>query len=100
QRLVEAKTIDSEVAAAFEGTNSPGSLKQASEKYNKLFAAAAENEKDTKHELLRKVLVAENSPIANVSIDYQRLYDVPTAQKMRALKRKVDELDATHPGAP
>ena len=100
EKLVEAKKVDPQVAAAFEATNSPASLKQASETYNKIFANAAENEKDPKLENLRKVLLAEGSPIANGSIDYQRLYDVPTAQKMRALKRKVDELDATHPGAP
>jgi hypothetical protein len=100
QKLIDAKTIHPQVAAAFSGTNTPAGLKQASEIYNNLFAAAAEKEKESDYADLRKILVADDSPIANGSIDYGRLYDVPTAQKSRALQRKVDELDATHPGAP
>ncbi|MDA1273462.1 MAG: PSD1 and planctomycete cytochrome C domain-containing protein [Verrucomicrobia bacterium] len=51
-------------------------------------------------EELRQILYGSDSP-ANVPEDeLRRLFDVPTAQKLRALKRKLDELDATHPGAP
>jgi len=32
--------------------------------------------------------------------EFDRLYDVATSQKLRELQRKIDELDATHPGAP
>jgi hypothetical protein len=32
--------------------------------------------------------------------ELRRFADTPTQQKLRALKRKVDELDAVHPGAP
>ena len=55
---------------------------------------------DTNEEALRLVLYAADSPANISSADIPRLFDVPTAQKNRALKRKLEELDATHPGAP
>ncbi len=51
-------------------------------------------------ESVRQLLYGDGSP-AIVSLgEVRRLFDVPTAQKVRALQRKLDELDATHPGAP
>jgi hypothetical protein len=55
---------------------------------------------DTNLESLRQVLYGPDSPTVVPENEIMRLFDVPTAQKVRALRRKVDELDATHPGAP
>jgi hypothetical protein len=122
-----------EVCAGFTGTNHPDStnrlngavlqlfadhppvsLKEAAERYNKLFADVNKEWKgaltnspapkalaDADREALRQVLYGSGSPIAALdSGDLQRFTDTPAQQKLRALKRKVDELDATHPGAP
>lgn len=55
---------------------------------------------DPNAEALRQVLYGEDSPVNLPSSEIPRLFDVPTAQKHRALQRKVEELEATHPGAP
>jgi mono/diheme cytochrome c family protein len=51
-------------------------------------------------ESLRGLLYGDSSPIQEAVRNIDRFFDVPTAQKGRALRRKVEELDATHPGAP
>jgi len=51
-------------------------------------------------EALRSLLYAADSPANVPAGEVPRLFDVPTAQKSRALQRKVEELDATHEGAP
>ena len=55
---------------------------------------------DPDREALRLILNATDSPVVTVIKDVDRFFATPVAQKIRALKRKVDELDATHPGAP
>lgn len=55
---------------------------------------------DAAREALRRWLSGDESPIQQATRDIGRFYDVPVAQKVRALRRKVEELDATHPGAP
>jgi mono/diheme cytochrome c family protein len=93
-------------------TNAPVSIKEVAERYDRLFADidkgwraitktnAPSSLKDTNREALRQVLYAENSPFHMESDEMYRLFDTPAQQKVRALKRKIDELDATHPGAP
>jgi hypothetical protein len=110
------------VTQAFIG-DPPGSMKDVAERYGKLFAEADkrwqelrdEDKKksdgsgtapapaalpDANQEALRAVLYAESSPANLTADEIRRLFDVPTAQKLRALQRKLEELDATHPGAP
>ena len=98
----------------------PSSLKDVADRYGKLFTDLDNKWKgitkdstnasagacvtnilaDANEEAFRKVLYSEDAP-PNISRDQiPRLFDVPTAQKTRALKRKVDELDASHAGAP
>jgi cytochrome c553 len=94
-------------------TNAPASLKEVAELYDKLFAGIDKQWRDisaktnppasfanTSKEALRQALYAENSPFRMDSEEMYRLFDTPAQQKVRALKRKIDELDATHPGAP
>jgi hypothetical protein len=112
------------VARAFR--EAPSSLKQVAERYNQLFAdidkqwtelleAYAKTNSttsgpnsasmpgafaDSDQEALRQVLYAPEAP-PNVDFDsLRRLLDTPAQQKLRALRRKVEELDATHPGSP
>jgi len=61
---------------------------------------APESLPDPDQERLRLVLTAPDSPVMAAMKDIDRFFDTPTGQKIRALKRKVDELEATHPGAP
>jgi hypothetical protein len=104
----------------------PSSLKQVAERYNKLFADIDKEWKslleahaktnntvggpnlasappafsDSDQEALRQVLYAPDAP-PNVDFDsLRRLLDTPAQQKLRALRRKVEELDATHSGSP
>ena len=98
------------VAALFK--TPPASLKDVADRYDKLFAdidqqwrelaknpkAAALADKD--REALRQVLYAETSPFKMDSEEMYKLFDTPAQQKVRANQRKLDELDATHAGAP
>ncbi|MCS1409684.1 MAG: hypothetical protein M2R45_02868 [Verrucomicrobia subdivision 3 bacterium] len=55
---------------------------------------------DPAQEALRQVLYADGAP-PNIALDQAtQLLDVPTQQKIISLKREVDRLPATHPGAP
>ena len=116
------KPVNPLVAEAFAAAP-PASMKEVAERYGKLFSDADQRwqellethknkspsgEKvdlpsalpDPGQEALRQVLYSENSPARLSSGEIRRLFDVPTAQKLRALQRKLEELDATHPGAP
>lgn len=55
---------------------------------------------DSGLEQLRQVVLAPDSPIEEALNDVNRFFDTPTAQKSRALQRRIEELEATHPGAP
>lgn len=55
---------------------------------------------DSHEEVLRQFLYAESSPTHVDDGSLRRMYDVPQGQKARALQRKIEELDAVHPGAP
>jgi hypothetical protein len=119
----DSGTANPLVATAF--ANAPESLKQVAERYTGVFTnidqqwkeliAKAEKEKSTASgpnaslptalpdksaEELRQVLYADNSPLNLNDDEYRRLFDTPVSQKLRALRRKIDELDATHDGAP
>ena len=100
------------VAKAFAG-DAPKDLKEVAERYRKIFAevdqAWIDGRKENadlaklvsdEQEALRQVLYADNAPPNLDPGEITRLFDVPAAQRNRALKRKIEELDATHPGAP
>lgn len=100
------------VAKAF-ADKAPGSLKEVAEIYKGVFegvnseweTSIKENPKlerfqTDEKEQVRQVLYAKNGALDLSEGEVMRLFDVPDAQKVRALKRKLDELDATHPGSP
>jgi len=103
----------------------PTSLKEAAERYGKLFSEVdkewqelltANTRKnsagaglqpscptalpDRNQEALRQIIYADDAPPQVAPGELRRLLDTPAQQKLRALQRAVDELDATHPGAP
>jgi hypothetical protein len=99
------------VAAMFK--TAPESLKEVADRYDNLFEetdkhwrelAAKTNApkafEEKEREALRQVLYAGDSPFNMDSEEMYRLFDTPAQQKVRALRRKIDELDATHAGAP
>lgn len=109
-----AAPINPVIARAF--TNGPpATMKDVAECYGKIFAEVdkqwqealtATNSPaisalpDPAREAVRQILYAADAP-ANVPVtEFDRLYDVPTIQKVRELQRHIKELDATHPGAP
>ncbi|MCW5559019.1 MAG: DUF1553 domain-containing protein, partial [Verrucomicrobiae bacterium] len=73
---------------------------QETEAAQKAGMPAPESLKEPAREALRQLLYGPESPITAATRDVDRFFDTPTGQKIRALKRKLDELDATHPGAP
>jgi mono/diheme cytochrome c family protein len=99
------------VAALF--TNAPNSLSNVAERYDQLFASIDKQWRDSATqtnapaalasadaEALRQVIYSEKGAFALNSEEMYRLFDTPAQQKVRALRRKVEELDATHAGAP
>lgn len=102
------------VAKAFSG-EPPTSMKEVAERYGKAFkevdthweeALASTNSpaptalKDTAEEAVRQTLYADGVPANLPRNEFHRLYETPVQQKLRALQRNIDELDAIHPGAP
>ena len=95
----------------FFATNSPASLKEVAERYNQMAKRVVEDWKkavkedkaasvlaDASEEVVRQLLFNSDSP-THIE-EFRRVFDIPTSQKLRALQRKIDELDATHPGTP
>jgi hypothetical protein len=72
----------------------------ALEAANKAGSPAPEKLPDADQEAVRLVVHGPDSPLQEVRNGVDRFFDTPVAQKLRALQRKIDELDATHPGAP
>ncbi|MFO1498773.1 MAG: DUF1553 domain-containing protein [Verrucomicrobiota bacterium] len=117
EALLADGSVNPWVAHAFSGAP-PRSIAEAADRYGTLFAevqdlseraaSSASNQdrataplfEDPALEELRQVLSGPESPALVPDGEVTRLFDVPSIQKLRALKRKVEELDATHPGAP
>lgn len=123
--LASNSLLNSIVARGF-ATNPPASMKDVAMRYGALlnnidrrwteFVAAeakltnnpASGSSDARsatlpsgaEEALRQVLYAEDAPPNIPKSEFDRLFDVPTGQRLRALERAIVELDATHPGAP
>jgi hypothetical protein len=100
------------VARAFSG-EPPAGMKDVAERYDKIFTnidqrweQARTNSPtlqalpDTDQEALRQILYAADAPANLPYSEFDRLYDVPTGQKLRELQRHIEELDASSPGAP
>jgi hypothetical protein len=102
------------VARAFAG-EPPAAMKDVAERYGKLFteidkrweeALAQTNGPapralpEAAPEALRQILYAADAPANVPHSEFDRLYDVPTGQKLRELQRHIEELDASSPGAP
>jgi hypothetical protein len=101
------------VAKSF-AADSPSSLKEVAKRYTELFTEVDKERRAAQtnapppdaltapaREELRQVLYGSGSPImAMDSGELHRLMETPVQQKLRALRRKIDELDVTHPGAP
>jgi hypothetical protein len=98
------------IAKAFANESLEG-MKDVAARYKKVFeeveSAWQEAKKDKKERLekdepeaVRQVLYASESPTKVQDEQIPRLLDVPSAQKNRALQRKLEELDAVHPGSP
>ncbi|HXJ60400.1 MAG TPA: PSD1 and planctomycete cytochrome C domain-containing protein [Verrucomicrobiae bacterium] len=106
--------LNAEVVALFAPERAPASLKEVAERYNTLFGGVDREWRDQQtnalkpavlapasREELRQFLYASSSPVMSLDADeLRRFTDTPTQQKLRALQRKVEELDAVHPGAP
>ncbi|MDC0267895.1 PSD1 and planctomycete cytochrome C domain-containing protein [bacterium] len=91
----------------------PTSLKSLSQVYGKLFTdissqwqacLASDPEAlglpDPDAEAIRLILYASNAPARVPLQNLNRLFEVKVGEKVRRLKRRLDGLDAEHPGAP
>ncbi len=109
--------LNPRVVAAF-ATNAPASMAEVAGRYTALFRAvdlewqaALDGAKDSggaaptalpepDAEALRQHLFGADSPTVISWDEAYQAAPTPDQQKFRALRRKVDELEATHPGAP
>jgi len=109
-----AVSINPLIAHAFAGAP-PASMKNVAERYGKLITEvdqrwqevlAATNSPvapalpDAAQEAVRQIVYAADAPANLPRKEFDRLYDVPTVQKLRELQHHIDELDSTSPGAP
>ncbi len=106
--------LNRQVAALFHANQPPASLRDVAAAYDELFAAVDREWRQARtnqpaptalsnpdREALRGVLYGDRSPVLALSDgELTRFMDTPAQQKLRALQRKLDELDATHPGVP
>jgi hypothetical protein len=112
--LVEKTNVNSLVAHALAG-EPPAAMKDVADRYGRLFTEidkrwqqtlAATNSPvatklpDPDAEAVRQILYAADAPANLPPTEFDRLYETPVAQKLRALQRQVAELDASSPGAP
>jgi hypothetical protein len=97
--------VNPRVAKLFAG-EPPKDLKEVAKRYGDLFSEinklAKESPKfaDANDEGLRAVLFAEEAPTNLPKDQIPRLWEVKVAEESRRLQRKIEELDAVHPGAP
>ncbi|MEX2381664.1 MAG: DUF1553 domain-containing protein [Opitutales bacterium] len=100
-----ATTINPLVLEALAG-KPPISMEAVAERYGGLFREVDNGEDERGSDLakaaaeVRKVLYAEDAPARLSGNELRRLFDIPTGQELRRLQREIDQLDATHPGAP
>jgi hypothetical protein len=111
------RKLNALVARLF-ATNAPSSFAEVTERYRALFKQVDDDWRtltedagkkhqasptalpDASAEEVRQVLYAADSPtMVDWDLAY-RLVPTPDQQRFRALQRKLDELEATHPGAP
>lgn len=85
----------------------PSSLRDVADRYNLWFSAAAkilarppEGGRPAGAAAAIEFFEAADSPLKLNADELHRVFDTPAQQKLRALQRKIDELDATHAGAP
>ena len=83
---------DPAVATAFAG-EPPPSLEEVAKRYNRIFAEPGSDG-------VRSFLAATATPIDLKPDELYRLFNVPDGQRKRGLQRAVEELHATHRGAP
>jgi hypothetical protein len=93
-------TIPAGLAARVRGSNAPASLKEVAARYNDWFATAAKEFAQRTNSEAGDFFTAADSPLNLNADELHRIFDTPAQQKLRALQRRIDELDATHPGAP
>ncbi len=90
------------IAKAFAGA-APDSLKAVATRYGAALAAAdgEQPKADAPTEVLRQLLRGADAPPAVALKDAERvLFDGDDHKKLRDLRKKSDELTATHPGSP
>ena len=101
------------VAIRFSSRFAPTNLQEVAAVYNQLFADLDKDWReltmktnapatfpDRDREMLREVLYGEKAVFDRPAEELTRAFETPVQQKLRALQRKIDGLDAEHPGAP
>ncbi|HUS34094.1 MAG TPA: PSD1 and planctomycete cytochrome C domain-containing protein, partial [Verrucomicrobiae bacterium] len=103
-----SEPVNPRVAKILAG-EAPKDMKEIAKRYGELFAAinkewkeqkGAEKFADNNDEAVRQVLFAPDAPANLPRGEIPRLWEVKVAEESRRLQRKIEELEATHPGAP
>ena len=93
--------INALVAKAFEG-KAPASVREVADKYGALLAAHAKaaEEKDAAGEALRQVTFDAKAPTNIGLTELEQILNRADMNKERDVRKKIEALAATHPGAP
>ena len=96
------KPLNPLIVAAFVGKPPPASMREVADRYGELLAAADKPEPhaDANQEALRAVLRAENTPTVFPVEEAGNLLMRDERNRLRDLRKKLDELQANHAGAP
>jgi hypothetical protein len=84
----------------------PKSLREVADRYNECFKRSADAKGATNSPTgspfpeVQELLASKENPLVLNPDELHRLFPTPVQQKLRALQRKIDELDAVHAGAP
>jgi hypothetical protein len=97
---VKLEGVPAPIAAAFE--RPPGSLAEVARAYGEVLASHDRDEPfgEPDREAIRKVLRGPDAPAQAPLAEVERLFTRAERDKKRQLENRVEELKATHPGAP
>ncbi|HXG61209.1 MAG TPA: PSD1 and planctomycete cytochrome C domain-containing protein [Planctomycetota bacterium] len=97
---VKLDGVPAPVARAFE--RPPASLAEAAQRYGEILAAHDREEpfEEPDREAIRKALRGADAPAQAPLAEVERLFTRAERDKKRQLENRIEELKATHPGAP
>jgi hypothetical protein len=101
-KQIRAAATENALVTRFVAATPPKTIDEVAERYGKLLASFASDSPapDVAIEQIRLAVRGENSPTSVTLAKADRLFNVADGSRQRQLQQRIDELIATHPGAP